>query len=156
MNSVGVSSTACASTVTDIAWTRPDAVGDGDAPWRDAVVVCVDALSQVADPTPLLSLLARIQRDAAVLVISVPLREFTMTTDNVGPPTRSNRVREWAFPELQALLDSAKLDVVFGGLLPATALNPGGQTGVFVSIRRPQSVNRHSDGSEFFAAHRQS
>ena len=125
------------STVTDIEWTRPDAVNDGDATWRDAVVVCVDALSQVVDPTPLLALLARIQRDAAVVVISVPLRQFTLTLDDIGPPTRPDRVREWAFPEMQALLDSAGLDVVFGGLVPAMAANSAAQTGVFVAIRHP-------------------
>ena len=88
----------------------------------------------------MLALLARIHRDAPVLVISVPLREFTLTTDDVGPPARTDRAREWAFPELQALLDSAGLDVVFGGLVPATAFIAAGQTGVFVAIRRPWSV----------------
>jgi len=73
---------------------------------------------------------------SAVLVISVPLREFTVSVDDIGPPVRADRVREWAFPEMQALLDSAGLDAVFGGLVPATAANPVGQTGVFVCVRR--------------------
>ena len=125
------------STVIDIEWTRPEAVNDGGTTWRDAVVVCVDALSQLGDPTPLLALLARIQRDAAVVVISVPLRQFTLTQDDFGPPTRRDRVREWTVPEMQALLDSAGLDAVFGGLVPEMAANSAAQTGVFVLIRHP-------------------
>ncbi len=126
--------------LVNIDWLRPESVPVEATALRRSVVVCADVLARVADPTPLLALLARIHRDAPVLVISVPLREFTLTTDDVGPPARTDRAREWAFPELQALLDSAGLDVVFGGLVPATAFIAAGQTGVFVAIRRPWSV----------------
>ena len=126
--------------LVNIDWLRPESVAVEATTLRRSVVVCADVLARVADATPLLALLARIQRDAPVLVISVPLREFTLTTDGVGPPARTDRVREWAFPELQALLDSAGLDIVFGGLVPATAFAPAEQTGVFVAIRRSSRV----------------
>ena len=129
-----------AGVLVNIDWLRPESVAVEAPVLRRSVVVCADVLARLADPTPLLALLARIQRDAPVLVISVPLREFTLTTDDVGPPARTDRVREWAFPELQALLDSAGLDIVFGGLVPATALAPAEQTGVFVAIRRSSRV----------------
>lgn len=121
--------------ISDIDWTLLDGVQLDSGALRDTVVVCADALSDVADPTAMLTALAEIQRQAAVLVISVPLREFTMTIDDVGPPTRPGRVREWAFPEAQALLDAAGLDAVFGGLVPETAANVAGQTAVFVAVR---------------------
>ncbi len=130
-----IASALGAAAITGIDWSDA-ALPHGDVTaWRDSVVVCADALCRTADPTGLLSLLARIQRDAAVLVIAVPLREFTMTIDDIGPPAGADRVRQWAFPEMQAFLDSAGLDVVFGGLVPATASDPAGQTGVFVTIR---------------------
>ena len=120
--------------LTGIDWTDSAGAHAAVAASPNSVVVCADALCQTADPTALVSLLTHFQRDAAVLVIAVPLREFSMTVDDIGPPARADRVREWAFPEMQALLDSAGLDAVFGGLVPATAADPAGQTGVFVAI----------------------
>lgn len=131
-----VASALGATVVSEIDWTHPERVQVDASAWRDAVVVCADALAHVANPTALVALLSEIQRVASVLVISVPLREFTLTIDDVGPPTRIDRVREWAFPEVQALLDAAGLDVVFGGLIPETAADVRGQTAVFVAIRR--------------------
>jgi len=132
----GIANALGTTAVTDVDWSDAQREIADALVWRNAVVVCADALAQTADPVALVARLARVLRDSAVLVISVPLREFTVSVDDIGPPVRADRVREWAFPEMQALLDSAGLDAVFGGLVPATAANPVGQTGVFVCVRR--------------------
>ncbi len=104
---------------------RPSA---GAESLRSAVLLSDCQLHHVADPVALLRRLVNDLREVPILVVSVPLREYTDQVDDAGPPANPVHLREWAFPEIHALLDAVGLDVVFGGLAPG-GLAPGGRQG---------------------------
>lgn len=85
---------------------------------RDTVMVCGDALPRLHDPTALLRVVHRLLQDAALVVISLPLRPLTADADDLGPPRVPAHAREWTFPELQACLDAYGIEPLFGGVLP--------------------------------------
>ncbi|MEQ1690716.1 MAG: hypothetical protein ABMA00_05485 [Gemmatimonas sp.] len=85
---------------------------------RDTVIVCGDTLQRLHDPTALLREMHRLLRDAALVVISLPLRPLTADADDLGPPRVPAHAREWTFPELQACIDAYGIEPLFGGMLP--------------------------------------
>lgn len=84
-----------------------------DEVWTDLgalapdVVICADVIEHVADPHELLERLRELLGAASVLVLSTPDRARTEDQAELGPPRNARHVREWAFPEMQRLLESS-------------------------------------------------
>ncbi len=103
----------------------------------DAVLLCVDVLQRVEDPAPILAWLVSALAQAVVAVIAVPLRPMLRDSDDLGPPRDAAFAREWNFPELQAGLDAAGLEPLFGGVLPDDSGRSDAIGVVIVTTRTP-------------------
>jgi SAM-dependent methyltransferase len=90
---------------------------------RGGVLVCSDVIEHLVDPTPLLRNLRRALEHAPVAVLSTPERDLARGVEHLGPPDNPHHVREWNLAELERLLISVGLDVLFIGL---TASNDDG------------------------------
>ena len=80
-------------------FARPDCVGLAAMAGWDSVVVCADVVEQLADPEPLLALLAACYRRGAIVLTSTPDRVRTRGAAHKGPPPNPAHVREWALAE---------------------------------------------------------
>jgi SAM-dependent methyltransferase len=90
---------------------------------RQGVLVCSDVIEHLADPMPLLRNIRRMLESAPVAVLSTPERDLARGAEHMGPPDNPHHVREWNLAELERLLTSAGIDVLFIGL---TASNDDG------------------------------
>ncbi len=112
----------------DVDWSRPECIAIEKAAAAASLIVCHDALQRAIDPTPMLTRLRQILEDAPAALLSVPLRALSPDADDLGPPAAPAHVREWTFPELQALLDSAGLDAALGGIVPDSSVPRSAQS----------------------------
>lgn len=81
----------------------------------DTVVVCADVIEHLADPRPLLGLLADCRHRGALVITSTPDRVRVRGADHKGPPTNPSHVREWALDEYVALLADHDLPCTYAG-----------------------------------------
>lgn len=82
---------------------------------RDAVVVNSDVIEHLVDPTNLISQLRALYDGGAIVLISTPDRCRSRGINHKGPPGNPAHVREWALPELAALLAERGLPATFAG-----------------------------------------
>jgi 2-polyprenyl-3-methyl-5-hydroxy-6-metoxy-1,4-benzoquinol methylase len=73
----------------------------GDA----AVVICADVIEHVDDPDDFLRTMLCNARPQTQFVISTPDRDLSLCS-KTGPPHNPQHVREWAFSEFRAYLES--------------------------------------------------
>jgi SAM-dependent methyltransferase len=85
-------------------WERLHAIGPD-------VVICADVIEHVDDPVLLLERLRWLLRADARLVLSTPDRARLEDQPALGPPRNPHHIREWAEPEMHALVESVGLTV---------------------------------------------
>lgn len=82
---------------------------------KDAIVINSDVIEHLIDPSNLIAMLAKLYEAGAIVLLSTPDRPRARGADHMGPPGNSAHVREWALPELAALLAWRGLPAVFSG-----------------------------------------
>lgn len=81
----------------------------------DTIVVNSDVIEHLVDPSNLVAMLAALHDAGAVVLVSTPDRVRSRGAEHMGPPGNLAHVREWALPELKALLAERGLPAAFGG-----------------------------------------
>ena len=94
---------------------NPDAPISVDLPeviLNDALILSVNLIEQLPDPTHTLALLHQLLQPAKVAILATPQR----AADDQGPPAQADQVRLWRHDELQHLLASQSMRPAHCGL----------------------------------------
>jgi hypothetical protein len=100
----------CRQTYPQLLWIdiTPDAPISVDLPeviLNDALILSVNLIEQLADPSHVLALLHQLLQQSKVAILTTPQRP----ADDLGPPSKANQVRLWSADELQHLLASLSM-----------------------------------------------
>lgn len=106
---------------------------------RASVVVCVDVIEHLLDPTHLLATIHNLLEDAPIAILTTPERDLCRGKDDMGPPANQYHVREWNLPEFRCLLENAGLEVLFHGLTVDDDVNWRKRT-ILSVVRRPREI----------------
>lgn len=75
------------------------------------LLICADVIEHVTDPRELLARLHGLLGSSGALILSTPDRDQMEGATRSGPPTNPRHIREWSFPEMRSLLESARFRI---------------------------------------------
>jgi len=73
--------------------------------FSDTVILCVDVIEHLVDPSMLLNYLSQLSQQNNLIVVSTPERDVARGKREIGPPKRKTHVREWNESEFTQLLN---------------------------------------------------
>ncbi|WP_281888529.1 class I SAM-dependent methyltransferase [Paenibacillus sp. YYML68] len=83
---------------------------------HESVIICADVIEHLVHPEYLLSNIRSVMDAAQVCILSTPERDLTRGYNDYGPPGNTLHIREWNQDELERLVQSFGLQIVYSGL----------------------------------------